>query len=597
MNNNWKIDFEPIGKRIEVDHTCTLLEAAHSAGIELASICGGTGTCEQCRVQILSGNAAPANLVERNTYSNDMIQKGWRLACQTEVQDSLKVYIPPDSLTTPQRLQTEGIEEIREFIPLFKVVELKTASPDSQSDPQNSQNKPELIFDASQKKLHADFENKYIQAKNGLKVVIKNNQAVYFCEPSENIYGIAVDLGTTKIAAYLMDLEKNSIAVKSSAPNPQIHYGEDVISRIQYCMEHPEGSKLLQEKVVETLNLLLQQMCDQVNARTDQVIEGVVAGNTAMHHLFAGLPVKQLGLSPYTPSVKNAFYIDACDIGLKIFPYAKIYLPEIIAGYVGADHVTMMIGSETGESTDTVMAIDIGTNTEISLVSDGLIYSCSCASGPAFEGAHIQEGMRAADGAIERVKIDGDKVNYQTIGNLPPIGICGSGILDVIAEMRRNNIINERGNFNSHPNVRETGHLKEFVLAPAAKSGCNHDIVITKRDINEILLAKGAIQTGIEILLRTAGITADNLDRVIIAGAFGTYLNINSAIQIGMFPNLDIARFKQVGNAAGTGARMMLVSDEFRRKGTELIARTQYVELTLYPEFQKVYLQSLRFPN
>lgn len=590
-DNAIRIDFEPLGKRVEVSRGCSLLEATQTAGIELVSVCGGAGTCEQCKVQIISGQAASANLIEQAAFTDAQIRDGWRLACQTNVNDAMKVYIPPASLTTPQRLQTEGVEVVSSCTPTYQVAQLKSL-------PADRLKQAKEVFTPS-RFLHRDGQKtneKPVLFNPEMKVVYRSDQPVLFIGPAEHVYGVAVDLGTTKIAAYLVDLQSNSIIAKSSAPNPQIHYGEDIISRIHFCMEHVDGQKLMQTKVAETLNALFEQMCAQAGTSLDFVIEGVVVGNTAMHHLFAGLPVAQLGLAPFTPAVTQAITIDARDLGLTLSPAAKIYMPEIIAGYVGADHVAMMTASVDSESKDTVLAIDIGTNTEISLTRGESIFSCSCASGPAFEGAHIQEGMRAAEGSIERIKIEENNVQYQTIGNIPPIGICGSGILDAIAELRRNEIINERGNFCTHPRVRGEGNKKEFVLVPVEKTGSGHDIVITRRDINEILLAKAAIQTGIDILLKTAGIDAADLDQIIIAGAFGTYLDLTSAIQIGMFPDLPLATYKQVGNAAGMGARMMLISDDFRIRGRNLVDRTCYVELTLFPEFQKIYLGALKFP-
>ena len=359
-------------------------------------------------------------------------------------------------------------------------------------------------------------------------------------------------------------------------------------------MEHPNGEVVLQQKVVEAINKLIDTMLANIYAKPGQIIETVVVGNTAMHHLFANLPVRQLGLSPYTPAVRKSIKINPVTIGLHVSPYSTIYLPENIAGYVGGDHVAMMVATGVDQSEDCSIALDIGTNTEISLNNHGTIYTCSCASGPTFEGAHIQNGMRAADGAIERIQIDATEIHYQTIGNVPAIGICGSGILDAIAEMKRNNIITNRGNFLNHDAIRQNGNLKELVLVFAKDTGCNHDIVVTKKDINEILLAKAAIQSGIEVLLRTAGITAMDLNQFLVAGAFGTYLSIDSAIQIGMFPALPAHKFQQVGNAAGTGARMMLVSSDFRIRGKKLAKQAHYIELTSYPDFQKIYIDSLR---
>lgn len=598
----YTIDFEPIGKRIVVPQGSSILDAARSAGIDLVAVCGGAGTCRQCQVQIIQGHIGLPNSIERKAFSESLLKDGWRLACQSEIQDSMKVHIPSDSLTTPQRLQVEGIAEELTTPSRFEVIEVSQQDGNPYHiDSQKSNRKRIYVdgsiqFDPGQKELQAAFE-KALSINGKLRLILHQEKILNYVSQNEHFYGLAVDLGSTKIAAFLLDLESNNVVAKASAMNPQIQYGEDIISRILYCMEHQDGQELMQRIVIESLNQLISQMVREVKARPDQIIEAALVGNTAMHHLFARLPVEQLGLSPFTPAMLDSTEISANKIGLMISPFAKVYLPENIAGYVGGDHVAMMLGTGADSQKDTVMAIDIGTNTEISLVHNGQIYTCSCASGPAFEGAHITEGMRAAEGAIEHIRIERETIQYQTIGNMPPIGICGSGILEAIAELYRNHLLDKRGNFTSKQNTEANGHVKEYELVPAEKSGCNRAIVITKKDVNEILLAKAAIQTGIEILLRTAGIHANELDEIIIAGAFGTYLSITSAIQIGMFPDLPISRYKQVGNAAGTGARLLLLSDEYRTKGKELARRSNYVELTLYPEFQKIYLNALRFPD
>jgi uncharacterized 2Fe-2S/4Fe-4S cluster protein (DUF4445 family) len=313
-----------------------------------------------------------------------------------------------------------------------------------------------------------------------------------------------------------------------------------------------------------------------------------------MHHLFVGLPVHQLGIAPYVPAVSEPMEFDAHYIGLKIAHGAKIYLPSNIAGYVGADHVAMLLSTGLASTNKTTIALDIGTNTEITLSHHNQLISCSCASGPAFEGAHIQAGMRAAPGAIERVQIIQGEIRIQTIDNLDPIGICGSGILDAVASMLQFGIIDHRGAFtNSHPLIRQTDNIREFILVDQQKSGNGRDIVITRQDINEIQLAKGAIRTGIDVLLEYAGVSPDQVEDFIIAGAFGTYINIPSAIRIGMFPELPLNRFHQVGNAAGAGARQMLLSLDQRRLAEDIKKRVKYIELSNYPNFTNIFSKSL----
>jgi uncharacterized 2Fe-2S/4Fe-4S cluster protein (DUF4445 family) len=298
------------------------------------------------------------------------------------------------------------------------------------------------------------------------------------------------------------------------------------------------------------------------------------------------LPVKQLGHAPFTPASTGPFTIPAGKLGLELGPSASAYLPPVIAGYVGADHLAMLLSTRAWESQHNVLALDIGTNTEIALVTQGRITCCSCASGPAFEGAHIHEGMRAAPGAIERARWSDGKILWQTIADQPPVGICGSGILDVVAALLDGGLVKSTGSL-------KTGNESGYVLAPAVQTGIGRDLMVTRKDINEIQLAKSAIRAGLEILLQEAGLTCTDLDEFIVAGAFGTYLDLRSAVRIGMFPPLPLEKFRQVGNAAGAGAKMLLISVNMRRQAEILASRVGYIELTTRSSFTSLFMNYL----
>ncbi len=351
---------------------------------------------------------------------------------------------------------------------------------------------------------------------------------------------------------------------------------------------------MLQSTLVEALNGLILALCEEAGAEPGQVVEIVAVGNTAMHHLLAGLPVAQLGLAPYVPAAGEPFEFRAADLGLAAAPGAYLYLPANIAGYVGADHVAMILATDLWKADAVVVALDIGTNTEISLTNGSQILSCSCASGPAFEGAHIEHGMRAAPGAIERVQLDEGEIRLKTIGNQAPVGICGSGILDVVAELYSAGVLDRTGSLDSSaPRVRPGRKNFEYLLVPADESGHQRDIVVTRKDINEIQLAKAAIRAGLEILLSTAGVSAHAIQTFIVAGAFGTYIDIPNGIQVNMFPDIPPDRFQQVGNAAGVGARQMLISRARRQKAAELIQSVEYIELTTDTQFSDQFMKAL----
>ncbi len=613
----FQVDFEPVGRRTEIKSGSTLLDAAQEAGVELVAVCGGMGICEGCRVRLAQGELSPLTLEEDAILTADEIAKGYRMACQSIPLSDVKIDIPAESLTTPQRLQLEGAESETLLNPPVQAVDVRVQIPTLHDLRSDLTRLREALVDRGLPSIRADFpllgslSDDLRKANWSSRVIVKDNEIVALFpaegEPGlHGVYGLAVDVGTTKLAGYLVDLGSGKTVSRVGAMNPQIGYGEDVVSRIVYATDKPDGRKILQSRLVEALNQMVADLCSEAKTTPEKVVEAAVVGNTAMHHLFAGLPVHQLGMAPYVPAVSQAIEIQADKLGLHLAPGAYVYMPANIAGYVGADHLAVDLATGIGQVHEdrNIVALDIGTNTEISLESHGRIYSCSCASGPAFEGAHIREGMRAAPGAIERVTLVDGEFRIHTIGDKAPVGICGSGILDAIASMLKAGILDPRGNLLAdHPLVRMVDGKRSVLLAPAEKSGHGRDIYVTRHDVNEIQLAKGAIRAGIKVLLIEAGL-ADNknggeekLDQVIVAGAFGTYLDIGSAVQVGMFPFLPPERFQQVGNAAGAGARQLLVSLDRRKTADELAKRINYVELTTHPRFTEEYIKAIMFDH
>ncbi len=614
-----EVNFQPVGRRVTLEHGITLLDAARSAGVEIISICGGIGVCGECRVRLAAGRLSTLTLTEEEDLTAQELDAGMRLACQAVVLGDVRVDVPPESLTAPQRMQVEGQSAEVDAEPAVTPVDREIAPPglyDLRSDLTRLQG---TLLEAGFPALSASLP--VLAGLPGLlrrygwraRLALRGSELVALLPHPEDavqppsavaahrLLGLAVDVGTTKVAAYLVDLASGDTLAKSGAMNPQIAYGEDVVSRIAYANTHPEGRATLQRRLVETLNSMVAELCLQAGAVPGQVVDAVIVGNTAMHHLLAGLPVEQLGEAPYVPAVGEAMQFHAADIGLALAPGAYVYLPPNIAGYVGGDHVAMLLATEpaqlaAGAARRTTIALDIGTNTEISLLAGERVLCCSCASGPAFEGAHIHDGMRAAPGAVERVRIEGDDVRVYTIEGQPAVGICGSGILDAVAEMLRAGVVDRRGALVAgHKLVRNEGGKRAFVLVPARQSGTGRDVLVTRSDVNEIQLAKGAIRAAVEVLLREASISALDIDDFIVAGAFGTYLDLKSAVRVGMFPDLPLDRFRQVGNAAGAGARAMLVSVQRRALAEEIARRIEYLELTTHPRFTDDYMESLSF--
>jgi uncharacterized 2Fe-2S/4Fe-4S cluster protein (DUF4445 family) len=413
-------------------------------------------------------------------------------------------------------------------------------------------------------------------------VVLRETEIIALAAPATRWIGLAVDIGTTKIAVYLVDMKSGEIAASAGLMNPQISYGEDVVARIYTAGQSAENAKKMQTLLVDALNGSMASLCAEIGSDPSHIVDAVIVGNTAIHHLFLKMPVQQLGLVPYVPAIRSAIDVKARDIGLKMAPGGCVHMPPNIAGYVGADHVAMLLGIQMAEKKGITLALDIGTNTEICLNCNGAMKSVSCASGPAFEGAHIQFGMRAAQGAIEHIRLSGTHPEIQTIGGADPVGICGSGLLDAVAQMLQNGIIDASGKMLDRPLVRKRNDRKEFVLVERPGK---EDITISQKDVRELQAAKAAIRLGIQALIDDAGIEVKDIDRVIIAGAFGSYIDVESAMAIGMLPPLPLERFQQVGNAAGTGARMALISQASRQAALDIAARDGYIELAIIPQF------------
>ncbi|MFC2054954.1 ASKHA domain-containing protein [Chloroflexota bacterium] len=600
-SKNLIVDMQPVGRRIDVKEGTTLLAAAQAAGVGLISLCGGEGWCESCLVRVASGEVNPPTQSEMDYLSDEELSTGFRLACQVIPQTDVRIDIPSESLSTPQRLQVEGKDFDISLAPIVQVIDLELSPPVLEDLRADDDRVKDALAENGLPGVRIEFPvltniSDVLRANNWfVRVVLRESVVIAILPPGSGIFGISVDIGTTKLAVYLVDLLTGEVVEKVGEMNPQIPYGEDVVSRIAYSTQNLDGRQTLQHALTDALNRKVQEVCESSGIDHWQIVDAVIVGNTAMHHLFVGLPVEQLVFAPYVPAVNEAIDIRARDIGIGLAPGAYIHLLPNIAGYVGADHSAVILSTELWKTDKTVLAIDVGTNTEISLVSNGRLLSCSCASGPAFEGAHITHGMRAAPGAIERVQIIDREIKIFTIDNEPPVGICGSGILDVVAEMKAANLMDEKGTLiEGQLNIRKgMKNNLEFLLAPAAVTGHKRDITVSRKDVNEIQLAKAAIRAGQEILLIKAGITADDIDEVIIAGAFGTYLDVPNAIKVGMFPDIPVGNFRQIGNAAGMGAVQALVSVEHRDLIKDVIKDVDYIELTTYENFQQEFVKAM----
>lgn len=603
--------FQPEGKRVAVRPDENLLEVAKLAGVDITSVCGGRGSCGKCKVIIEEnrGNVSPLTEKERKILSYAEVAEGYRLACCTVIKGSVTVKIPEESRTGRQRLQVEGIETPVKLNPPVRKYFLRLPKP-SLSDPRPD---AEILLDELRRQkglqnVEMDFhvlQTVPVALRRGewnVTVVLWNDRIISVDpgDTTKRLFGYAVDVGTTKLAGYLLDLSTGKVVAADSLMNPQIPYGEDVIARITYASRGSKEQKKLQKAVVGAVNQMVNSLLEKTGVKREEVYEMVAVGNTAMHHLALGICPKYLALSPYTPANRRGVNVTARNLGVKINPNGNVYFLPIIGGFVGADTTGVLLATEIYKRDEVCLAIDIGTNTEVLLGNREEILACSCASGPAFEGAHIKHGMRAATGAIEKIRINEDlEVEYGTIDGEKPRGICGSAMVDFLAEALKVGVIDVTGVFNKEidsDRLRGGEGGLEFVVAWKDETSTGDDIVITQGDIREILLAKAAIHTGISILMRKKGLAERDITLFFIAGAFGSYINPENARIIGMYPELPLERIRVVGNAAGTGARMALCSKDVRETAERIVGGIRYVELAAEACFQAEFLNSYFLP-
>lgn len=595
----------------ELDRSITALadesvfQSARRQGLRLVGACGGRGTCGTCVVRVTEGrvDSTPASAVTELAATGPNpthSRKKWLRACQIHAHSDCQIEVAPRSLAPVVRAEadTTGVPEM---LALDAAVHSQDITLPAASLSDNLSDADRVLRALGQPDLTLDLKaaqtlSPLLRAPSNdetwpLRVRQRGQELIDFAPTGSRTLGLAVDLGTTNAAAFLVDLETGARVASLGIENPQTAWGADLISRINNAVRSDATREELRAAAVTAINALAHDLCHAVGANRAQIVDAVVCGNTAMHHLLLGLSVVQLGRAPFVATARAAMDLKARELGLTIAPGAWVHVVANVGGFVGGDHVTALLATqERWQSCRTALVMDIGTNTEISLIHGGRILSASCPSGPALEGGHISCGMRAAEGSIERVSLEDGRITVRTIGALAPVGLCGSGVLDALAVLRSAHIVNARGRLVAeHPDVQELGGQRVAVLAPG--------VHFSQDDVRAVQLAKAAIRTGVDMLLQDQGLHEQDIDRFIIAGAFGAYIDITSGIAIGLFPQLPMERFEQVGNAAGLGVRQMLASQSARGRASELAATCEYVELSTRGEFQKVFLHHIGFPS
>ncbi|MGB9793062.1 MAG: ASKHA domain-containing protein [Thermacetogeniaceae bacterium] len=612
----FRVVFQPGNRETYIPGGVTLKEAMDMAGIPFDFPCGGRGKCGKCRVKIAEGAAPPAT-AEKEHLDAWEIEEGVRLACLAVVERDLVVELPYEK-TPEHKILMESVERSVKLDPhlLKAYVEVEPPSlEDQRSDWRRLRDalaeKDERYRDSGVSLgVLRDLPQALRAAKYKVTAVAGDGQiiGVEAGDTTDKMLGIAFDIGTTTIVGYLLDLRTGEELSVVSALNPQTRFGADVISRITFATQEDGGLTKLQSAVVEMLNSLVGEAAEKAGVRREDVYAMTVVGNTCMHHLFLGINPKHLALSPYVPVVSEPLALAADELQIRINPAGRIFVLPNIAGFVGADTVAVLLATELDWSDGIKLAIDIGTNGEIVLGSRERLVACSAAAGPAFEGAQISSGMRGAQGAIDHVRF-GDDVEYTVIGGGKPKGICGSGLLDAVAGLIKLGIIDRRGRISEPEQLAGTSAerfkgrlikyegMSAFLLADESETEHGRAIMITQRDVRELQLAKGAIATGIQVLMEKLGIGVTDIKEVLLAGAFGNYMDPHSACAIGLIPPELEERVKPIGNAAGTGAKLALLSrGEFQRAAA--IARfVEYVELGSYPSFPTIFANSMSFPE
>ena len=611
MSRQLRVTFEPHGRAVFVLEGTRLLEAAGRAGMTIETPCGGAATCGKCRVRITAGMCDP-NPRDVEFFSEAELADGWRLACQTSICDDTVVSIPDSSrLADCHQILAEAQEQTAaDVLPTVRKQFVELTPPSLEDDA------PDLVrLQEAIGPIQADLDT--LRRLGGLlrecewsgTAVLSDHRLMDF-EPGDTTaecYGAAFDIGTTTLVGSLLDLNTGDEAAIASAINPQTSLGDDVLSRIVYHQSSPDAAAELQRIIISAVDDLISQLCTQASIARERIYELVFTGNTTMEHLLCGLDVKQLGQVPFTPAHGRGLIIPAAQLGLDVHRQAEAQVFPVIGGFVGGDTVACIVAARLTQAAGPVLMVDIGTNGEIVLAHDGKLWAASTAAGPAFEGARISCGMRATGGAIEKVVIGSD-VEVNVIGNTEPVGLCGSGLIDLAAGLLNAGILSPMGRLLDGEDLPDDlpqalrkrigpgqDNQGEFLIAggPAGQR-----ITLTQRDVRELQLGTGAIRAGVNILLKRASLTASDLDAVLIAGGFGSFIRRSMAQRIGLLPaEIPHSRIKYIGNAALNGARWALLSTRVRAEAEAIARSAQHVELSQDFEFQSEFAEAMIFPE
>ena len=625
--------FTPSGKRGRFPIGTPLLQAARTLGVDIDSVCGGRAICGRCQVLVMEGefakhgvtssasNLSAVSAAEQSYATRRGLPTGHRLSCSSLVEGDLVVDVPQSSQVHRQVVRKRADVRAITLDPVVHLHYVEVREPDMHDPSGDLQRLMSALRTEWQlENLTCDLQViQTLQAalRKGewkVTVAVHDGARIIGIWPGfyERALGLAVDVGSTTIAAHLCDLETGEVVASSGTMNPQIRFGEDLMSRVSYSMMHPGGAQQMTEAVRAALNTLAADVAREAKANPQDILEITLVGNPIMHHLLLGIDPVELGGAPFALATDSATSIRAAELGLSLHPNARVYVLPCIAGHVGADAAGMVLSERPDLSDELTLLVDVGTNAEIVLGNRQRLLACSSPTGPAFEGAQISCGQRAAPGAIERVRIDpatleprfkligsdlwSDEPGFEAAAARTGVtGICGSGIIEVIAEMYLAGIINQDGVVDGQlagrsDRIVPTGRTFGYVVHRGAVT-----LTVTQNDVRAIQLAKAALYAGIQLLMDHLGV--DHVDRIRLAGAFGSHIDVKYAMVLGMIPDCDLSKVASAGNAAGTGARIALLDNGSRRTIEELVHKVEKIETAIEPRFQAHFVEAMGLPH
>jgi uncharacterized 2Fe-2S/4Fe-4S cluster protein (DUF4445 family) len=626
--------FTPSGKRGRFPLGTPLLTAARQLGVDVDSVCGGRAICGRCQVLVAEGEFAkhgvrssaaslsPFSETERRYGARKGLAEGRRLSCQARVEGDVVVDVPSNSQVHRQVVRKAAEARDIELYPLVKLHYVEVAEPDMQ-DPTGDLQRLEHALEREWLLQGLECDLSVLQQlqpvlRQGqwkVTVAVHDTSRIVAVWPGfhETAYGLAVDVGSTTIAAHLCDLVSGEVVASVGRMNPQIRFGEDLMSRVSYSMMNPGGAAQMTRAVREALSELAGEVAADAGIERDSILEVTLVGNPIMHHLVLGIDPVELGGAPFALAIDRAVTVTAAELGVALHPNARVYALPCIAGHVGADTAGVILAERPDLTDEMTLLVDVGTNAEIVLGDRRRLVACSSPTGPAFEGAQISCGQRAAPGAIERVRIDRDTLEPRfkvigsdlwsddpgfadSVGATGVTGVCGSGIIEVIAELYLAGIITQDGLFDGSlaarsPRVVATGRTFSYVL----HTGTHQTLAITQNDVRAIQLAKAALMAGIRLLMERLDIAT--VDRIRLAGAFGAHIDVKYATVLGMIPDCDLSRVTSAGNAAGTGARIALLDSRSRATIESLVRRVEKIETAIEPRFQEHFVEAMAIPH